>query len=42
MEGIQIVELVIFLVSVAALDLLAMRRGFDSRFSSHSKYEHPR
>lgn len=42
MEGIQIVELVVFLASVAVVDVLAMRKGFDSRFGWDTKYEHPR
>ncbi|HEX8597579.1 MAG TPA: hypothetical protein VF952_03590 [Chloroflexia bacterium] len=42
MEGIQVVTLVILLVGLVIVDVLAMRRGFDSRFSHGCKYDHPR
>ncbi len=43
MDWMQIVELTIFFVGLVALDVFAMRGGFDSRYSwDSSKYEHYR
>ena len=43
MDGIQIVGLVIFIVALVALDVMAMRGGFDSRYKwDSSEYEHHR
>ena len=43
MDGIQIIELVIFLVALVAVDITAVRGGFDSRYGWDShKYEHNR
>jgi hypothetical protein len=43
MDGMQIVGLVIFLVGLVAVDVLAVRGGFDSRYSWDSpEYEHHR
>ncbi|MDQ3930804.1 MAG: hypothetical protein M3328_16870 [Chloroflexota bacterium] len=43
MEGLQILELVVFLAGVVGLDVMSMRRGFDSRYSwDSSKHEHHR
>ena len=43
MDGMQIVALVIFMLVLVAVDIMAMRGGFDSRYSWDSpRYEHPR
>lgn len=43
MEGMQILELVVFLVGLVAVDVVAIRGGFDSRYDWDSpKYEHQR
>lgn len=42
MEGIQIIGVVIFLAGLVAVDVAAMRRGFDSRFRMDCKYDNSR